>query len=97
MDIGERLKQARLNAGFSSQKQVTDALGLERTRYLKWEHGDAQPPIDMLVRLCKLFGVSSDYLLGLEDIDHTTRLTAREVAALKRMLGTMMEGKDEAR
>lgn len=85
MDIGNRLKRARLNAGFSSMKQVSDALGLERTRYLKWEHGDAQPSLDMLVRLCRLFDVSADYLLGLED-DGEALLTADEILTLKRIV-----------
>jgi len=83
MDMGERLRRARLSAGFSTMKQVTDALGLERTRYLKWEHGDAVPSLDMLVRLCRLFNVSADYLLG---IDSDERLTADEIMILKRMV-----------
>lgn len=64
--------------------QVSDALGLERTRYLKWEHGDAVPSLDMLVRLCRLFGVSADYLLGLADEE--ARLTPDEIVVLKRMV-----------
>ena len=68
-------------------KQVSDALGLERTRYLKWEHGDAQPSLDMLVRLCNLFGVSSDYLLGIDDAD--AKLTAQEISILKRWIREM--------
>ena len=85
MDIGERLKRARLDAGFATMKQVSDALGLERTRYLKWEHGDAVPSLDMLVRLCRLFSVSADYLLGLDD-EGEARLTADEIMVLKRMV-----------
>lgn len=84
MDMGERLKRARLNAGYATMKQVSDALGLERTRYLKWEHGDAVPSLDMLVRLCRLFGVSADYLLGLADEE--ARLTPDEIVVLKRMV-----------
>ena len=66
-------------------KQVSDELGLERTRYLKWEHGDAQPSLDMLVRLCRLFSVSADYLLGLDD-EGEARLTADEILTLKRIV-----------
>ena len=84
MDMGERLKRARLNAGFATMKQVSDALGLERTRYLKWEHGDAVPSLDMLARLCRLFDVSADYLLGLDEEE--ARLTADEIVVLKRMV-----------
>ena len=32
-----------------------------------WENDNIQPSIEMLVRLAKLFGVTTDYLLGLED------------------------------
>ena len=78
------MKRARLNAGFATMKQVSDALGLERTRYLKWEHGDAVPSLDMLVRVCRLFGVSADYLLGLEEEE--ARLTADEIVILKRLV-----------
>ena len=78
------MKRARLNAGYATMKQVSDALGLERTRYLKWEHGDAVPSLDMLVRLCRLFGVSADYLLGLADEE--ARLTPDEIVVLKRMV-----------
>lgn len=66
-------------------KQVSDALGLERTRYLKWEHGDAVPSLDMLVRLCRLFDVSADHLLGLDE-DGEVRLTTDEIMVLKRMV-----------
>lgn len=79
------MKRARLNAGFATMKQVSDALGLERTRYLKWEHGDAVPSLDMLVKLCRLFDVSADYLLGL-DGEGEARLTADEIVVLKRMV-----------
>lgn len=82
--MGERLKRARLSAGFATMKQVSDALGLERTRYLKWEHGDAVPSLDMLVRLCRLFDVSADYLLGLDEEE--ARLTTDEIVVLKRMV-----------
>lgn len=85
MDISERLKRARLKAGFATMKQVSDALGLERTRYLKWEHGDAVPSLDMLVRLCRLFDVSADYLLGIDD-ESEARLTTDEILVLKRMV-----------
>lgn len=87
MNIGDRLKCARLSAGFAQQKDVAERLGIERTRYLKWEHGDSQPPLEMLVKMCKLFGVSSDYLLGLEDEDSAgLRLSMKEITGIRRVL-----------
>lgn len=90
MDMGDRLKRARLSAGFAQQKDVAEKLGIERTRYLKWEHGDSQPPLDMLVKMCKLFGVSSDYLLGLEDENSAgLRLSLKEIKGIRMVLGAL--------
>ena len=36
----------------------------------KDDNGNIQPSIEMLVRLSKLFGVTTDYLLGLDDVKH---------------------------
>ena len=92
MNIGDRLKRARLSAGYAQQKDVAEALGIERTRYLKWEHGDSQPSLDMLARMCRLFGVSSDYLLGLEDENSAgLRMSMKEIAGLRKVLA-LLEG-----
>lgn len=92
MNIGDRLKRARLSAGYAQQKDVAEALGIERTRYLKWEHGDSQPSLDMLARMCRLFGVSSDYLLGLEDENSAgLRMSIKEITGLRRVLA-LLEG-----
>ena len=87
MDMGDRLKHARLSAGYAQQKEVADKLGIERTRYLKWEHGDAQPPLDYVVQMCKLFGVSSDYLLGIQDeLNTRIQFSADEVKKLRKLI-----------
>jgi transcriptional regulator with XRE-family HTH domain len=90
MNIGDRLKRARLSAGYAQQKDVAEALGIERTRYLKWEHGDSQPSLDMLAKMCRLFGVSSDYLLGLEDENSAgLRMSIKEITGLRRVLAAL--------
>ena len=33
-----------------------------------WENDNIQPSIEMLMRLAKTFGVTTDYLLGLDDL-----------------------------
>ena len=37
------------------------------TTVLRWRKGQINPTIDKLILLCDYFGVSSDYLIGLED------------------------------
>ena len=33
-----------------------------------WENHNIQPSIEMLIRLCGIFNVTTDYLLGLDDV-----------------------------
>lgn len=66
MKFCERLKQIRIESQMT-QKDVYEALGLSCNGYASYEQGRTEPNIATLVRLCKLFDVSADYLLGLED------------------------------
>lgn len=65
-EIGNRLKQARKNAGFT-QKQVAEKLGMVQPSYIKYEDGRIELDYHKMIYLCKLYKVSSDYILGLED------------------------------
>lgn len=66
-EFGRRLKAARIAAGYDLQRIIADELGIERTRYLKYEHGDCFPPLDVLALICNTLNVSADYLLGLKE------------------------------
>jgi transcriptional regulator with XRE-family HTH domain len=63
----ERLKQLRGEKGLT-QQEVSDAVGVARETYARYESGARTPDIDMLSRLADLFGVTTDYLLGRTDI-----------------------------
>ena len=63
--ICERLKELRTEKGYS-QKQVADMLKIDRSNYSKYELGKLDLNTDMLINICKLYSVSSDYILGLE-------------------------------
>lgn len=39
----------------------------KRETYSQYENGQRQIPIDVLVKLARYYGVSTDYLLGLTD------------------------------
>ncbi len=64
--LGERIRQLR-NAHNISQVQLADKLGVSKQSVSNWENGNIMPSIEMLVKISKLFGVSTDYLLGLDD------------------------------
>lgn len=67
MDFSEKLRNARISAGYKTQTAMARTLGIERLRYAAWEAGRAEPPMEMIARICNLTGVSADYLLGLSD------------------------------
>ena len=71
MDIFEiRLKELRREKG-KTQKELANILGTTDDSIYSWEKGRSQPDIKMIRKLCIFFGVSADYLLGLEDNVYT--------------------------
>ena len=62
----ERLKELRKHADLS-QKRLAEILQTTNSTVCDWERGRCQPSLETLVELAKLFEVSADYLLGLED------------------------------
>ena len=50
-----------------TQKQLADALGLNQQDISRYENEQIDLSTDMIKKLCDVFGVSADYLLGLSD------------------------------
>lgn len=64
--IADRLKELR-NEKELSQDELAKQTGLSRSAISAWESGTRVPAATTIIVLAKFFGVSSDYLLGLED------------------------------
>ena len=65
--LGQRIGEMRAAFGWS-QVDLAKRLGVAKQTVSNWENENIQPSIEMLVRLAKLFNVSTDYLLGLDEI-----------------------------
>ena len=63
--LGKRIYELRVAFGWN-QVQLADKLGVSKQTVSNWENENIQPSIEMLIRLAKLFNVSTDYMLGLE-------------------------------
>lgn len=48
-----------------TQEYVAKYLGTSQTMYARYERGANELPIRHLIKLCQLYSVSSDYILGL--------------------------------
>ena len=65
MELGEKMK-CLSNSLNKKQKQVADALGIERSAYTYYEKGTTKPKIKTLSLLARMYNISVDELLELD-------------------------------
>lgn len=65
--LGQRICEMRTSFGWS-QVELAKRLNVAKQTVSNWENDNIQPSIEMLVRLAKLFNVSTDYLLGMDEV-----------------------------
>ncbi|MBC8061842.1 MAG: helix-turn-helix domain-containing protein [Clostridiaceae bacterium] len=63
--IGERIKELRKQHGLS-QEEVSRYLEIQRSTISLYESGDATPPTMTIIKLARLFNVTTDYILCYE-------------------------------
>ena len=64
--IANRIKELRKEKGLT-QKELAKLVSKSETGVASWEQGLSEPNVNDIRLLCKIFNVSADYLLGLED------------------------------
>lgn len=64
--LNENIKKFRV-AGALSQVELAKKLGVSKQCVSNWENDNVVPSIDMLIKIARLFRVSTDCLLGLDD------------------------------
>lgn len=64
--IATRIKNIRLENKLS-QAQFGKKLNVSQDTVSLWEKGKSIPTAELIITICKLFEISSDYLLGLTD------------------------------
>lgn len=63
-NIGERIKECRIS-GNMTQQELANRLGVAAQSVSKWERGITMPDITLIVPLSKIFGITTDELLGM--------------------------------
>lgn len=63
----ERIKELRKNKHLS-QLDLAEKLGVNKVTVSQYERGVRRPNIDVVAALCDIFNVSTDYLLGEDDV-----------------------------
>ena len=64
--VGSNIKFYRKKANLT-QKELGDLIGKGKSNISMYESSDRLPPIDVLVKLCKVLNVSVSTLLGIKD------------------------------
>lgn len=90
VDFGNTLKTLRIQHNMT-QSQLSQKLGLTKSVISAYENGLRMPSYDVLISIAKLFKVTTDYLLGIEnkyEID-LSGLSQEEIDALLNLINAM--------
>ena len=66
MVVIQNIRKIRMERGYS-QLDIAEILNTTQQQYSKYENGQNEIPVRHVITLCKFYGISSDWLLGLED------------------------------
>lgn len=64
--LAQRIKTIRTERGLS-QQQFGELLSVSQDNVSLWENYKSTPSAEHIIKICKIFEISADYLLGLED------------------------------
>lgn len=94
VDFGEKVKHLRLGKSLT-QVQVSERLHISKAMISSYETGIRLPSYEVLIKFAKLFGVTTDYLLGfnrLKSVD-VTGLSDSQVDLVVRMIDELKKDK----
>lgn len=78
---GDRLAEVRSFHG-DTQATLAEKLNVTRFTVASWEQEKSSPSHEMLVKICRMYDVSSDFLLDLTRTERPQGFTRDEEAAL---------------
>jgi transcriptional regulator with XRE-family HTH domain len=78
---GQRLWELRKAAG-KTQMELARELGVQQAHISQLEAGRGELSVALLVRLAHVFGVTTDYLVGLSDLPSAPQAAAPPAAAV---------------
>ena len=86
MIFADKLIQLRKKSGWS-QEELAQQMGVSRQSISKWEGAQSIPDLEKIIRLAKLFSVSTDYLLldELGEPEQAPALPGEESPSLRRI------------
>lgn len=95
MNIGEKIAELRRDAGMT-QDALASRLVISPHAVSKWERGVANPDLELIPEIARLFGVSADELLGLSSPKARENELESRISSLERLLAMLTEKDDNA-
>lgn len=95
MNIGEKIAELRRDAGMT-QDALASRLVISPQAVSKWERGVANPDLELIPEIARLFGVSADELLGLSSSKARENELESRIGSLERLLSMLTEKDDNA-
>lgn len=92
--LGDRIKLLRKARGLN-QVELADKLKVSKQAVSNWENNNILPSIEILIRIATFFGVSTDYLLGLDSRTYLeiTKLSLEEISHLQQIINDIARKK----
>ena len=87
--FAKRIKSLREQNGLSME-QLANQFNSTKSRVSMWENNGTVPRVDILVKLANYFNVTTDYLLGNDDMSNVTPENGK-LNSLQRNLGKLNE------
>ena len=96
VEFGAKLKKLRTEDGLT-QQQLGDLLGVSKSVVSYYEVNERVPSPDTLVKISKVFHVSTDYLLSLDNgrTINIDGLNAHDEEIIRRLAATMRKLQEE--
>ena len=94
VDFGNTLKKLRQESGYT-QQQLADKLCVTKSVISYYELQERYPSPEVLIKLSRIFHVSTDYLLGLEKEETVSLagLDPDDVIIIKKMIDSLKKKK----
>lgn len=92
MKFGDKFKQLRITHGYT-QKVLSERLGVSISAISEYESGDRNPTLDNLIRIARIFHVTTDYLLDLDTrrVVAVDGLPEETIAALENLIQNLQD------
>ena len=92
IEFGQRLQYYRRNCEFT-QKNIADALNIDRSTYAYYERGTTEPDLKALVKIAKILGVTTSHLIPHDGEGEDAPVTDRRVKREQKEISKETEGR----